>query len=143
MPIRSNPVKAHLAAGETAIGVFVNLPSPPVVEVLGLIGFDFAVFDAEHGPLDLESCEHMLRAADAVDLPVVIRIALNHPQNILRYLDIGALGAQLPMVNTGDDARAVVDAVKYPPIGKRGLAGVRAAGYALPRPLGDYVQEAN
>lgn len=143
MPMRPNTVKARLAAGETAIGVFISMPAPTLAEVFGTLGFDFGVIDAEHAPFEPASCEHMIRAADAVNFPIFIRIAMNHPQNILRYLDIGALGVQIPMVNTGAEAREVVDAVKYPPVGKRGLAGVRAANYGLTGPLGEYVQVAN
>jgi 4-hydroxy-2-oxoheptanedioate aldolase len=141
--MRKNLTKEKIKAGETAYGVFVPLWSPTIVEVLGLIGFDFAIFDAEHGPMGVESCEHMVRAADSVNITPIIRVAMNIQQNILRYLDIGALGVHLPLINTKVDAENVVRAVKYPPEGKRGLAAVRAANYGLTGSLGDYVREAN
>ncbi len=68
----------------------------------------------------------MIRAADVVSITPITRIAVNMRQNILRYLDAGALGVLMPMVSTKAEAQAAVDAVKYPPVGKRGLAGVRA-----------------
>jgi 4-hydroxy-2-oxoheptanedioate aldolase len=111
--------------------------------MLGLIGFDFVVIDAEHGPMGIENCENMVRAADTVNITPITRIAVNTQQNILRYLDIGAAGVQMPMINCKADAEAVVRAVKYPPEGKRGLAGVRAADYGLVGSLADYVKEAN
>ena len=141
--MRKNLAKEKILAGDTAYGVFCNLPSPMIVELVGHIGFDFALLDAEHGPLELESCEHMVRAADSVGLVAFIRVAMNIRQNILRYLDIGALGVQLPMVNTRADAEAVVQAVKYPPVGKRGLAAPRAADYGLKAPTSQYVEQAN
>ena len=141
--MRKNLVKEKLRNGEGVIGVFCNLPSPATVEVLGYLGFDFVILDAEHGPQGVETTEHMLRAADTVDLTAVSRIALNLPQNLLRYLDAGSIGVQIPMVNTEADAQAVVDAVKYPPIGRRGLAGVRASGYGLAMPTTQYVEVAN
>jgi len=141
--MRKNLTKEKIKAGKTAYGVFVNLGGPAIVEIIGLIGFDFVIFDAEHGPMGVESCEHMVRAADNVNITPVIRVAVNIPQNILRYLDIGALGIQMPMINTKADAESVVRAVKYPPEGSRGLAGVRAANYGITGPLGDYVKEAN
>jgi len=141
--MRTNQVKAKILSGGTAFGVFCNIYSPSIVEMIGHMGFDFVLIDAEHGPLGVESCEHMVRAAEGVGLPAFIRIAMNIRQNILRYLDIGALGVQLPMINTPAEAKAVVEAVKYPPLGKRGLAGVRAADYGLTIPLKDYTVKAN
>ena len=141
--MRENPLKAKLKAGETLVGSFHPMPSPAIVEVYGLVGFDFVLLDAEHGPGSVESVEAQVRAADAVNLPVVVRIAENTPQNILRHLDTGVLGVQLPMVNNGAQAKAVVDSVKYPPVGKRGLAGMRANGYGLMGSLGDYTRLAN
>jgi len=114
-----------------------------IVELIGHIGFDFVLVDAEHGPAEVESCEHMVRAADSVRIPIFIRVAMNIRQNILRYLDIGAQGVQLPRVNTRTEAEAVVQAVKYPPQGRRGLAAMRAADYGLKMPLKDYTIMAN
>jgi len=114
-----------------------------IVELVGHIGFDFALLDAEHGPAEVESCEHMVRAAESVGFPVFIRVAMNIRQNTLRYLDIGALGLMLPMINTKAEAEAVVKAVKYPPQGIRGLAAVRAADYGLTIPLKEYTIQAN
>ncbi len=141
--MRKNLTKEKIQAGKTAYGAFINMCCPPIVEMFGLLGFDFVVIDAEHGPLGVENCEHMVRAADSVQITPIIRIAMNIPQNILRYLDIGASGVQMPMINTRADAESVVRAVKYPPEGRRGLAGVRAANYGIAGSLGDYVKEAN
>jgi len=141
--MRKNLTKEKIKAGETAYGVFINLGCPSIVEIIGLIGFDFALIDAEHGPMDLETCERMVKAADNVNITPLVRIAMNIQQNILRYLDIGALGVQLPLLNTKADAENVVRSVKYRPEGRRGLAGVRANSWGLTGSLGDYVQEAN
>ncbi|MBM2824903.1 MAG: 4-hydroxy-2-oxovalerate aldolase [Dehalococcoidales bacterium] len=141
--MRKNIAKEKIKQGKTAYGVFVPMASPTIVEMIGHIGFDFVLLDAEHSPIGTESCEQMVRAADCVNITPIIRIAMSIRQNILRYLDIGALGAQMPMVNSGPEVQAVMDAVKYPPEGKRGLAGVRAANYGLKGSLGDYVKEAN
>jgi len=141
--MRKNLTKQKIQAGETVYGAFINMYCPPIVEIFGLIGFDFVIIDAEHGPMGIENCENMVRAADSVNITPIIRVAVNTQQNILRYLDIGALGVQMPMINCKADAEAVVRAVKYPPEGRRGLAGVRAANYGLAGSLGDYVKEAN
>ncbi len=141
--MRKNQVKQKILSGGAAYGVFCNLSSPMIVELVGHIGFDFALIDAEHGPAEVESCEHMVRAAESVGLPVFIRVAMNIRQNTLRYLDIGALGLMMPMVNTKAEAEVLVKAVKYPPQGIRGLAAVRAADYGLTTPLKDYTVQAN
>jgi len=141
--MRKNLTKEKIKAGKSAYGVFVNMGCPPIVEIIGLLGFDFVVIDAEHGPMGVETCEHMVRAADNVNIDSIIRVAVNIPQNILRYLDIGASGAHIPMINTKDDAEKVIQAVKYRPEGRRGLAGTRAANYGLTGSLSDYVKEAN
>lgn len=141
--MQKNLVKEKILSGGTAYGVFCNLYSPMIVELVGHIGFDFALIDAEHGPAGIESCEHMVRAADSVGLPIFIRVAMNIRQNILRYLDIGALGVMLPQINTRAEAEAVVEAVKYPPQGRRGLGPVRAADYGLTIPLKEYTLNAN
>ena len=141
--MRENPLKVKFRKGEPVVGLFCNLPSPAAVEVLGLLGYDFVIIDAEHGVSDLETCEHMLRAAEVVGITPIVRVAVNLPQNILRYLDAGAMGLQIPMVNTRAEAEAVVAAARYPPLGRRGLAGVRANRYGVAGSLGEYVQQAN
>ncbi len=141
--MRKNLTKEKIKSGETACGVFINVACPSLVEVIGLIGFDFVLIDAEHGPMDIETCENMVRAADNVNITPLIRIAMNNQQNVLRYLDIGTLGVQMPMLNNKADVESAVRSVKYPPEGRRGLAGVRADGWGIARPLSEYVPEAN
>lgn len=138
-----NKTKARLGAGEPVFGVFVPFYSPTVVELLGIGGFDFVIIDCEHGPMVPETAEHMVRAAEFSGATPIIRVAQNVQQVILRYLDIGAQGVHIPMVNTKADAEAVVSSVKYPPQGRRGLAGVRAANYGAKEPLAEYVMAAN
>ncbi len=129
--MRKNQAKEKILNGGIAYGVFCPFYSPTIVELVGHLGFDFVLIDAEHGPAGVESCDHMVRAAETVGLPAYIRVAMNIKQNILRYLDTGALGVQIPMINNGVEVKSVVDAVKYQPQGRRGLAGVRAADYGL------------
>lgn len=141
--MRKNPLRAKLRNGEPVVGLFINLPSPALVEMAGLMGYDYVIIDGEHGISDLETCEHMVRAAETVGITPLVRIAENAQQNILRYLDAGALGVQIPMVNSRADAEAVVRSVFYPPKGRRGLAGVRASHYGIGLGVTQYVQMAN
>jgi 4-hydroxy-2-oxoheptanedioate aldolase len=85
----------------------------------------------------------MVRAADCVNITPIVRVALNLRQDTLRYLDIGALGIQVPQINNRLEVEGAIDSVKYPPEGKRGLAGVRANDYGITRSNAEYVKESN
>ncbi len=141
--MQTNKTKAKLQAGETAFGCFVRYPDAGLVEMLGYLGWDFLVFDGEHGPLEPGDCEHMVRAAELREVTPIVRVTANSAPIILRFMDTGAQGAQVPTVNSAADAEAAVQAVKYHPRGMRGLAGVRAADYGQNTPLADYVEQAN
>lgn len=141
--MRTNTAKARLRAGETIYGCFVRYPEPGLVEVLGYQGWDYLVFDAEHGTVEPRDCEHMVRAAEIRGVSSLVRVPTNQPPVLLRYLDTGIGGVQVPWVNSAADAERAVQAVKYQPRGSRGLAGVRAADYAQVGTLAEYVPEAN
>ena len=141
--MRKNLTKEKIKEGKAVYGVLVPMWCPTIVEIIGHIGFDFVIIDAEHSPMEAESCEHMVRAADYTNTTPIIRIAMNIRQNILRYLDIGALGVMMPQINSRAEVETVIESVKYPLEGRRGLAAVRAANYGLTGSLGDYVEAAN
>ena len=138
-----NKTKAKLQAGAAVFGRFLRFADAGLVELLGYQGWDFLVFDGEHGPLEPHDCEHMVRAAELRDVTPLVRVTTNQAPVILRFMDTGAQGAQVPSVNSASEAEAVVQAVKYYPRGMRGLAGVRAAGFGQQVPLAEYVEHAN
>lgn len=120
-----------LRSGRRLRGVFNGIPSPAIVEMCAYAGFDFVVIDNEHGSADLQTTEHMLRAARASGIPALVR-CLEH--DIARTLDMGAGGLQVPMVNTAAQAAQLVARTRYPlPSGHGGQRGSafssRAAGY--------------
>lgn len=130
--IRENRIKKMLRAGKSAIGTFVKTTDPAVVEVLALAGFDFVIIDNEHTAMSKESMVNLIRAADISDLAPTVRVRENSAAEILQALDAGALGIQAPQVDTKADALAVVERVKYAPLGKRGYAASqRSAGYGF------------
>ncbi len=142
--IRTNRMKAKLLAGEPVFGASVMIPSPQIVEMLGAFGFDWVLLDCEHGTLTLESVELMAMAAEASGMTAIARPATRSADHILQVLDRGVMGVQVPHVNTAADAREVVQAVKYHPLGRRGLAaGTRAAVYDAHGTMADYVRTAN
>ena len=139
-----NRLKAQLQAGRPAFGVSVMVPSPQVVEMLGHIGFDWVLLDCEHGTLTLESLELMAMAAQAAGLTAVARPRCNTPEEIDAVLDRGVQGVQVPHVSTLEDARRAVEACRYHPQGRRGLAvGTRAAHYGISLSLAAHTAEAN
>jgi 2-keto-3-deoxy-L-rhamnonate aldolase RhmA len=142
--MKQNRMKEKLRAGEPVYGVSVMIPSPQIVEMVGAAGFDWVLLDCEHGTLTLESVELMAMAAEACGITAIARPVTRSPEHILQVLDRGVMGVQVPHVNTAEDARQVVAAVKYHPLGQRGLAaGTRAAVYDSHGTLADYVKAAN
>ncbi len=141
--MRANATKAKLKAGGTVFGCFVRYADANLVEVLSYQGWDFLVFDGEHGTIEPRDCENMVRAAELHEVTPIVRVTTNLPPIILRFMDSGAHGLHVPWVNSAAEAEAAVRAVKYHPRGVRGLAGVRAADYAQRAPLGEYVEQAN
>lgn len=141
--MQTNTTKAKLKAGATVCGCFMRYPDPTLVEVLTFAGWDFLVFDGEHGTIEPRDCENMVRAAEVRGTTPIVRVATNTAAVILRMMDTGAHGLHVPWVNSAQEAEAVVRAVKYQPRGVRGLAGIRAADYGQAGTLGDYVRVAN
>ena len=117
-----------LRSGQRLSAIFNGIPSPAIVEMCCYAGFDFVVIDNEHGAADLQTTEHMLRAARAAGMPAAVRCL---EQDLSRTLDIGAGGVQIPMVNTAAHARRLVEQVKYPlPVGVAGIRGQRGSAFS-------------
>jgi 4-hydroxy-2-oxoheptanedioate aldolase len=129
MNVIDTRLPALLRGTRPLLGMFVGMPAPSLVEMCGHAGFDFVIIDNEHGPASIESTEHLLRAARGAGIIPVVRTL---EPDILRILDIGASAIQVPQVNTAEQARRIVAAAKYPPVGIRGAAfSTRAAGYGF------------
>lgn len=138
-----NRTKARLAAGEAAFGCFVRTPEPSLIEYVGMLGWDFLVFDAEHGTLQPRDVEDLCRAVEPRGTTPIVRVTTNDAPTILRFLDTGAHGVHVPWVNSAAEVERAVQAVKYTPRGIRGLAGSRASEWGLREPISEYVQRAN
>lgn len=135
-------LKSALASDDAPVGSWISLASPAAAELVAGLGFDFVVVDTEHAPLSDETVADLTRAVNAAgDTDVVVRVRENDPTPVKRALDLGVDGIMAPQVNTAADAEALVEAVRYPPDGIRGVAGSRASDYG--RTLGDYFDVAN
>jgi 2-keto-3-deoxy-L-rhamnonate aldolase RhmA len=142
--MKKNRMKEKLAAGEPVFGVSVMIPSPQIVEMIAAAGFDWVLLDCEHGTLTLESVELMAMAAEASGVTAIARPVSRSAAHILQALDRGVMGVQVPHVRTAAEAREVIAAVKYHPLGQRSLAaGTRSAVYDSHGTLADYVKAAN
>jgi 4-hydroxy-2-oxoheptanedioate aldolase len=141
--MRTNTTKAKLKAGETVLGSFVRTPDPSIIEFLGYQGWDFLTIDAEHGTIDPQQCEQMVRAAELTGVTPLVRVTTNQPPILLRFLDTGAQGVHVPWVNTQEQAEQALQSIKYQPRGIRGLAGVRAMTYGQTMNYAEYVEKAN
>lgn len=141
--LMGNPVREALRAGGTAIGTFMPIASPELVEICALAGFDFVLLDAEHGPLSPESCYPMILAAEAHGVPTLARVGQADRQVVLKFLDLGIGGVMIPQVNTPELAAEMVRAMRYHPQGMRGLAGGRTFAFGLREPAKDLVPRLN
>jgi len=142
--MRENTLKQRLQAGKAAFGVMCTFPSPAVVEMLGHLGFDWILLDNEHGSITVDTAEACIATAELTGMAPIVRPVGNKPEIIAPFLDRGAWGVQVPHVNTAEEARAAVDAVKYAPEGHRGIfSGGRPARYGFRGNTAEYAREAN
>jgi 4-hydroxy-2-oxoheptanedioate aldolase len=125
------------------MGVFCKTTAPEFIEVIGHAGFDFCILDMEHGPVHLETLQHLIRAAEVSGVLPVVRTRGRSPEDVAQPLDLGAAGVQVPQLGSEAEAAAVVEATKFAPQGHRGVCRfVRAARFsALDRAA--YFEQAN
>ena len=108
------------------------IPSPQAVEMIGHAGFDWVLIDMEHGAIGLESAEVMIMAAESAGITPIIRPSSHSNADIAAAMDRGAAGVQIPHINTADEARRAVAAVKFGSGDHRGIAaGTRPQRYGL------------
>ena len=128
--MRTNRVKQLMGQNKIAFGTYVSLCDPKIVELLGVAGFDAAFIDMEHTTFSLEQVENMIRACEISGITSLIRTPGNDSHLMLRLLDAGAQGIQVPHVRNQQEAIQARNATKYPPLGTRGaLSTSRAADY--------------
>lgn len=112
-------------------GPFMKTRNPAMAEITGIAGFDFVILDTEHDPVGVETMENLIRAADVAYIVPIVRVGENNSTDILKALDIGAQGIEIPHISTEDDALKAVKAAKFAPQGDRGVCRfVRAASYS-------------
>ncbi len=142
--MRTNTLKQKLRDGKAAFGVMLTFPAPPIVEMLGYMGFDWVLIDNEHGSITVDTAEDVIRAAELTGIAPIVRPVVNRPEVIAPFLDRGAWGVQVPHVNTREEAEAAVAACKYFPDGERGsFSRGRPAQYGMGGTTQEYFAKAN
>src|SRR2546423_9984610 len=126
--MKENRVKRILQEGGLALGTHVGgIADPQIVEIIGLAGFDAAFIDMEHTSYDLHDVQLAVMAAERVGITPIVRTPGFDPAFILRLLDMGVQGIQVPHVSSPETARAAVQAGRVPPPRRRGR-GARSPG---------------
>jgi 4-hydroxy-2-oxoheptanedioate aldolase len=128
--MENHVLKRH-KVGRVSVGVWLEMMNPELVELCGWLGFQYAVIDAEHFAVDLQTCVGLVRACEVSGMVPIVRVPYNHPGIVLSFLETGVLGIYVPHVNSADEARSIVDAVKYPPLGHRGAGSGRYLRYGI------------
>jgi len=143
MPVRENPAKRKLQAGETIFTSSVRLAEPGLCEILGYAGFDFVLLDGEHGAADASSIDRLVQGCYAGGTVPVVRTLHNRDsEGVMHALDLGAQGVLIPHCRTADDARALRNAALYPPEGERGYGPGRGAAWGR-IPVDEYLRTVN
>jgi 2-dehydro-3-deoxyglucarate aldolase/4-hydroxy-2-oxoheptanedioate aldolase len=121
--MRANQVRAALQLGKTVFGTMIQeFRNPAIAHILANAGYDFIFIDMEHGPFSLETVADLLKTIRLVGLTGLVRVPDGQYHLIAPVLDAGAEGVMVPRVEKRQEVEAVVNAVRYPPLGKRGLS---------------------
>lgn len=122
MPAQSETIKARLARGEFVAGTFLfEFNSPGIMRIAAAAGAEFVLCDMEHSGWTMETIRR-LTAAAVPEAPPFVRVPATEYHFIARALDMGARGVMVPMVESTEQARKIVNSAKYPPVGRRGAA---------------------
>ncbi len=138
-----NPFRQLLksAGAHPPVGTWIMSASPLVAEATGHAGFDWAVIDMEHSPLDMMDVLQMMQALSCTKMVPIVRVAWNDAVLVKRVLDAGATTVMFPFVQTAEEAARAVAATRYPPQGVRGMAGMSRASRFGTQP--NYLTTAN
>ena len=131
MKFKNKILKSKLRSGEMTIGSWITLGHPAIAEIMADAGFEWLVIDMEHSSITIRDVEDLVRVISLKGIPALVRVGENNPNLIKRVMDTGADGVIVAMVNSKEEAERAVSAVKYPPIGTRGVGLARAQKYGF------------
>ncbi|WP_275786763.1 4-hydroxy-2-oxoheptanedioate aldolase [Pararhizobium gei] len=142
MPAPRNLFKAALRENRFQLGLWVALASPYAAEVLCDSGYDWLLIDGEHGPNDIPLLSEQVQAVSRSNSHPIVRLPVGETWMIKQILDAGAQTLLIPMVESVEQAKALVQAVRYPPHGIRGVGAALGRASRFSR-IGDYLETAN
>ncbi len=121
--MRENPVKQRLAAGDCAFGTMVfEFFTPGIAQIVRTAGAEFVLYDMEHSGAGIDTVKQQMATCRGIGIVPLVRVPATQYHFIARCLDAGAMGVMVPMVETAAQAREIVAATRYPPLGVRGAA---------------------
>ena len=126
--MKNNMTKKALLE-KLSVGSWITLGHPAIAEIMASAGFDWLAVDLEHSVISLREAEELIRVISLKGTVPLVRLSSNNPEQIKRIMDAGSHGVIVPMVNSREEAEAVVASVRYPPSGRRSFGLARAQGY--------------
>jgi 4-hydroxy-2-oxoheptanedioate aldolase len=129
--MQENKAKEKMLSGKPVYGALSPTADPVICEYLGWSGLDFYMIDGEHGPLTPSEVAHLVRACEIAGITPLARVRSLDEKLVLQFLDAGVMGIMMPGVQNLSDIEKLVNAVRYPPLGLRGVGLVRAARYFM------------
>ncbi len=124
-------LKQKLQKRELTVGSWITIGHTAVAEIMAQAGYDWLTIDMEHSAITLDIAQELIRVIELCGVAPLVRVGTNDANLIKRVMDAGAHGVIVPMVNSEEEARHAVSAVKYPPVGFRGVGLARAQKYGM------------
>jgi 4-hydroxy-2-oxoheptanedioate aldolase len=143
MKLRSSRVLKLLREGHLPTVFKINLSDPRVVEIAGLSGADAVWLCTEHVPNDWIGLENQIRAARVHDMDALVRVSRGSYSDYIRPFEADATGIIVPHVGSEEEARQIVEWVRFFPVGKRALDGGNTDGQFCLVPVEQYLQHSN
>lgn len=144
MPVIENIAKKRLQEGRVVLGLGLRQArSVDIGMIARSCGFDYLFIDCEHNSMDLSTAADICVAALGQGVSPIVRVPGKEPFHSIRVLDNGAQGVIVPHVDTAEEARALVDALRYPPTGHRSISRASPLVAFENVPLDEFMREAN
>jgi len=142
MPANVNAFKQKLLSGQQQFGCWVGMADSYAAEISATAGFDWLLIDGEHAPNDLRSILRQLQIISASNSHPIVRLPASETYMIKQVLDAGAQTLLIPMVESAEQATALVEATRYPPKGVRGVGAALARASSF-NAITDYLTTAD
>jgi 2-dehydro-3-deoxyglucarate aldolase len=133
-------IRKKLNSGSLSIGSWMQIPHASIAEIMGHAGYDWVAVDLEHGAISVNQLPDLFRALELGNTLPIARVAQGEVKDCKQALDAGAGGIIVPMVESEDQLERIIDAVRWPPSGKRGVAFSRANLFG--QNFDEYIEEA-